>query len=182
MRIGIGIDDTICRTTEIVHDRLEKYASEKNLNSLDIMNDEFLKEEFFNIYQEDIYTNVEIKRNVAEVLKRLRSKGNEIYLISRRTNTKNTPIKRIFEITEKWLKEHDIEVDAIISSAYGEIKADVCKEYKIDLMIESNPYNYKKIIAEGTKCLLFDDREKYVLKDDYVSNWLEIEKYIERNR
>ena len=42
MRIGVGFDDTICRTTEIVHDRVEKYAAAENLNPLDIMNDEFL--------------------------------------------------------------------------------------------------------------------------------------------
>ena len=50
MRIGVGFDDTICRTTEIVHDRVEKYALSERLNALDIMNDEFLKEGFFSIY------------------------------------------------------------------------------------------------------------------------------------
>ena len=30
MRIGIDLDDTICRTTEIVHDRLAIHASSKN--------------------------------------------------------------------------------------------------------------------------------------------------------
>ena len=47
MRIGIDLDDTICRTSEIVHDRLEKYAKKEELNPLDIMNDEDLKREFF---------------------------------------------------------------------------------------------------------------------------------------
>lgn len=182
MRIGVGIDDTICRTTEIVHDRLERYAKENNLNPLDVMNDEYLKQSFFNIYLEDIYSNAEIKRNVSQVLKRLRSKGNEIYLITGRSNTSTPTVNNIFQITENWLKEHDIEVDAIIVSAYGETKADVCKKFDIDLMIESNPYNYKKIVALGKKCILFDDREKYALKENYVSNWLDVEKYIERNR
>ena len=86
MRIGVGFDDTICRTTEIVHDRVEKYAAAENLNPLDIMNDEFLKEGFFNIYLEDIYANAEIKREVKGVLKRLRSRGNEIYIITSRSN------------------------------------------------------------------------------------------------
>ena len=48
-------------------------------------------------------------------------------------------------------------------------------------MIEDDPYNYKKIISKGIKCILFDDREKYDLKHDYMTNWLDIEKYIERN-
>ena len=48
-------------------------------------------------------------------------------------------------------------------------------------MIDNDPYNYKMIVSIGKKCLLFDDREKYVLKENYVSNWLDVEKYIERN-
>ena len=182
MRIGVNIDDTICRTTEKVQEYLEKHSQKLGINPLDIMNDEILKEEFFNAYQDEIYQNTEIKRNAAEVLKRLRSKGNEIYVITSRRTSPKENAKSIFDITEEWLKNHDIEVDAIISSAYGETRADVCKKYNIDLMIEDDPYNYKKIISSGKKCVLFDDREKLLLKDDYVSNWIELEKYIERNR
>lgn len=182
MRIGVNIDDTICRTTEMVQEYLEKHSEELGINPLDIMNDELLKEEFFNSHQDEIYEKAEIKRNAAEVLKRLRSKGNEIYVITSRKTSPNEKSQSIFDITENWLKKHDIEVDAIISSAYGETRADVCKKYNIDLMIEDDPYNYKKIISIGKKCVLFDDREKFVLKDDYVSNWIELEKYIERNR
>lgn len=182
MRIGIDIDDTICNTSEIVQDRLEKYSETIGINALDIMTDDELKENFFNIYGEDIYKNVEIKSNVEEVLKRLRSKGNEIYLITSRSLHNPTTKENIFKITEEWLKNHNIEADAIITSAYGETRADACKKYDIDLMIEDNPYNYKKIVALGKKCILYDDREKYVLRDDYVTNWIEVERYIERNR
>lgn len=181
MRIGVDIDDTICRTTEIVHEKLEEYSESLGINPLDIMNDEELKKNFFDIYSVDIYENAVVKRNAQEVLKRLRSKGNEIYLITSRSNSFASSENSGFEITEKWLKDHDIEADAIISSAYGETRAEVCKKYDIDLMIDDDPYNYKKIISLGKKCLLFDDREKYALKQDYVRNWLEVEQYIERN-
>ena len=59
MRIGIDLDDTICNTTKIVRDRVKRYADEEGLNDLDIMNDEVLKQNFFNIYIDDIYSNVE---------------------------------------------------------------------------------------------------------------------------
>ena len=72
--------------------------------------------------------------------------------------------------------------DDIIISVKGETKAEVCKKNKIDLMIDDDPLNYKKISSVGVKCLLFDDREKYDLKEDYVDSWLDIEKYIEKNR
>lgn len=182
MRIGIAMDDTMCRTTEIVDDRLERYAKEEGLDPLDIMNDENMKKAFFSIYMEDIYSNVEIKRNVSEVLRRLRNKGNEIYIITSRSNDFVPTLKDVFEVTKDWLSRHNIDVDVIVAAAYGEDKAEVCKKLGIDLMIDDNPYNYKKITSLGIKCLLYDDREKYELKNDYVTNWLEVEKYIERNR
>ena len=49
-------------------------------------------------------------------------------------------------------------------------------------MIDNDPYNFKMITGLGTNCILFDDREKYMLKENYYNNWLEVEKYIERNR
>ena len=180
MRIGIDIDDTICSTTEIVQDRLEKYSLEFNLNDLDIMNDEELKTNFFNIYMEDIYSNVLVKKNCSSVLKRLKEKGHEIYLITGRGRFFKTTSHDIFQITEEWLKKNDIDVDMMIAAAYGETKADVCRKYHIDIMVDDDPFNYKKITSIGKKCLLFDDHAKYALKEDYVTDWLEVEKEINK--
>ena len=143
------------------------------------MNDDVLSKQFFSENLEDIYKNVVVKREVSKVLKRLRSKGNEIYIITARNNEF---VKNVDLITKEWLKNNQIEVDKVIVEAYGEKKADICKENDIDLMIEDDPYNYKKIISKGIQCILFDDREKYDLKHDYMTNWLDIERYIERNR
>ena len=81
MRIGIDLDDTICNTTKIVQDRVKKYADEEGLNDLDIMNDEVLKQNFFNIYIDDIYSNVEPKNEALKVLRRLKNRGNEALFI-----------------------------------------------------------------------------------------------------
>ena len=182
MRIGIDMDDTICRTTEIVHDRLEQYSDSLGISPLDIMNDEELKHNFFSIYGEDIYKNAEIKRNVQGVLKRLKSKGNEIYIITSREDDFSSADTTAEEVTKKWLDENDIEYDKIITAVYGETRAQIVKDNNIDLMIDNDPYNYKMIISLGKDCILFDDREKYQLKENYLTNWLEVEKYIERNR
>ena len=48
-------------------------------------------------------------------------------------------------------------------------------------MIDDDPYNYKKLTSFGIRCLLFDENKKFEL-ENYVTSWLEIEKYIERNR
>ena len=74
---------------------------------------------------------------------------------------------------------NEIEVDGIFIDCYGEARAEVCREQKIDVMIDDDPYNYKMISSNKCKCLLFDDRERFNLRDDYVTNWLEVEDYIE---
>ena len=38
MRIGIDIDDTICRTTEKVNEYMDLYAKDENIDPLMIMN------------------------------------------------------------------------------------------------------------------------------------------------
>ncbi len=181
MKIGVDLDDTICRTSEMVHLCVEEYAEKIKITPLDIMNDEDLKTEFFQKYLSYIYENAEIKREVYHVLKRLRSKGNQIIIITSRNNSL-VPTIDVLEITKKWLEKENIVVDNIITSVYGDKKAQACKENGIDLMIDDDPYNYKKITSMGIRCILFDDRGKYCLKDDYASTWKEIEEYIERNR
>ena len=182
MRIGVSLDDTICKTTEMVHQILEDYAMKKHQKPLDIINDEILRADFFSNNLEEIYEKAEIKKNAKDVLKRLRNRGNEIYIITTRANEFETTKEKVYDITKKWLKEHDVEVDYIISAVNREEKGEICKKYKIDLMIEDDPYNYKMIVSNGINCILFDDREKYVLKENYVTNWLDIEKYIEKKK
>mgnify|MGYP003298846995 CR=1 FL=1 len=182
MKIGVDLDDTICRTTEIVQTCLEKYSKKYHVSPLDVMNDDFEKEKFFAEYIEDIYEHVEPKREVIKVLKRIHNRGNKIYIITARGSENFPKIKNEKEITINWLKKHDIMTEDVITGVYGETKAKVCKDYQIDLMIDDDPYNYKKIVAQGIKCLLFDDKEKFDLKEDYVTNWLQVEEYIERNR
>ncbi len=182
MRIGVDMDDTICNTTDIIQNRLNDYSEELGMNPLDIINDEELRNNFFAIYGEDIYTNVEIKRNASSVLKRLRAKGNQIIIITARRGEFSSSHTNAYEVTKKWLEDHQIEVDEIVTSAYGEKRAEIIKEKEIDWMIDNDPYNYRQVVSLGKKCLLFDDREEYALRENYVTNWLDVEKYLEGSR
>ena len=182
MRIGIDIDDTICRTTEKVNELMEVFAKEENIEPLMIINYEDIKDKFFNKYLDDIYSGVVVKRNAKEVMKRLRSKGNQLFIITARSNDKSEEISDVEKLTADWLDANGIEVDGIFINAYGDEKARICKDEKIDIIIDDDPYNYKTISSSGCKCLLYDDREKYNLRDDYVTNWLEVEEYIEKMR
>ena len=61
MRIGIDIDDTICRTTELVDKRMKEYAKKRKIDVLDVINHELEKE------------NLELKKEL-ELLKTSRAK------------------------------------------------------------------------------------------------------------
>lgn len=56
---------------QVVQEYLEKYSDLKNLNPLEIINDEILKQQFFNVYLEEIYEKVKPKKDVISVLKEL---------------------------------------------------------------------------------------------------------------
>ena len=81
MRIGIDLDDTICRTTEMVHEMMDEYSAKTNRDVLEIMSNELIREQFFDEYLPIIYKEVVIKHDVKDVIRRLRNKGNEIYII-----------------------------------------------------------------------------------------------------
>lgn len=182
MKIGIDLDDTICSTTEVVQNYLEKYSQDENINPLEIIEDENLKLEFFNKYLEKIYQEVQPKKDASSVLKRLRSRGNSLFVITSRRNDYASSIKNVFKIIEDWFFKNHIKVDKIIVLSHEKTKIDICREYQIDLMIDDDPYNYKKLTQAGIKCLLFDEFKKFEFKENYATSWIEIERYIERNR
>ena len=118
MKIGIDLDDTICRTTEKVHNLLEEYAKKGNKSPIEIMNDELEKEAFFKNYLEEIYKTVEIKRNVESVLRRLKNKGNKLYIITARSPLSSTG-QDIQKITNDWLEKNHILMDGLLMNCYG---------------------------------------------------------------
>ena len=181
MRIGIDLDNTICNTSEIIHDRIKKYAVKKSVSSEVITKDPKLIREFYNDYSIDIFKNVSIKDNVSKVLNNLKNKGDKIYVITARSNDylKKSSVE---EETFNWLKKHGIIVDDIITNSYGEAKANVCLGYGIDIMIDDDIINYDAINYVGIKCLLFDDMNNYEEHENRVTSWMEVEEYIERVR
>lgn len=174
MRIGVDLDNTICKTSEMINKLLEEYAKEKNIESNNIIENIELKEEFFKKYTLKIFSEVEIKDNASEVLKRLKEKGNEIYIITARSNYFISTEIDVLEPTMNWLNKHGIVVDKVITDSYGIDKAKTCLDNNIDIMIDDDMVNYQSIINLGMKCILFDDKNRYNV-DNRVSSWLDIE-------
>ncbi len=181
MRIGIDIDDTICKTKEMVEIKLHEYVMKNKLDFDSVFINDIEMEKFYHTKLEEIYKNVEPKKNVVDVLRRLKNKGNELYIITARGVKFRSDID-YYKITMDWLNKNNIEVDGVVTSCYGENKVRACKREKIDIKIESDPYNYKALTNSGILCLLFDDKDVVSLGNKDFNNWLSIEKYIEEHR
>ena len=145
-----------------------------------MLNNEKIKEDFFFKYTTDIFTKVSIKDNASEVINRLREKGCKIYVITARSNYFIAKEIDVLEPTSNWLIKNNIVVDKIITNCYGPTKAIACRDNNIDLMIDDDLYNCQMVNKLGVKYLLFDEKNRYN-ESNKVTNWLEVEKYIEGN-
>ena len=102
-------------------------------------------DEFWKEYFEDYSINVEPRKFVSEIVRKLKQDGNEIYIITARGSflSHSADIEKNQSIVINWLNKHNIYYDKIIFSP--EDKLDICLENKIDLMIEDKPANINKV-------------------------------------
>ena len=77
-------------------------------------------------------------------------------------------------MTVEWLEKYDIKYDKLILTDKYQ-KWPVCKEYKIDIMIEDSIRNCEDIENNGVKCFIMDTRyNKDETRFERVKNWREI--------
>lgn len=182
MKIGFDIDDVITDTSASMKEYIIKYDTNGELtkNIEDIMRGDastpFI-ENFFIDHFLDIAGNAGIKENACKVINDLFSNGNEIYLITARGEE-----RKIFHDTEaltlNYLKQNNICYTDIIFNAID--KAQICKVYEIDLMIDDSIKHCEAVQKENIKSILFTS---VVNKDlpttvERVNNWLELEEKI----
>ena len=193
MRIGIDIDGVLTNIEQYLIDYLSKYCIEKNIKfnigisnykvskSFNITNEQ--EDDFWNEYLENYAINEKARPFAAEVIKKLKEDGNEIYIITGRDNGE---YKNPYELTENWLKKYDILYDKLIfTNAYNKHeKTEVCLENNISLMIEDSTNISLDLIKNNIK--VFTMNTKYNQKDqtlDRVSSWKEIyERICEMNK
>ena len=113
MRIGIDIDGVLTDEHNYVLDNGTKYFSDNN---------------------------IPIRCYASEIIRKLKTEGNQIFIITSRSFTtyENENKVRMQRLVKEWLKTNSVLYDEIIFTMK---KADVCKEKKIDLMIEDKPEN-----------------------------------------
>lgn len=197
MNIGIDIDDTISETFETLLPYSQKYTiedlkKESNIKFRDDLNNHFYIEymndwneeeakEFWEKYYAEMLKQLNIKKFASEVINKLKREGNKIYLITARWEMRTDNVK---EITQKWLKDNDIQYDALFLNA--EDKLQLVEENNIDIFIDDSFNNCKKI-ADNTnvKVYMMNSRVNANFNDEKIKrvfSWPEIDSVIKREK
>lgn len=180
MKIGIDIDNVITNTNEYMIEKAKKYNIENNIDTkmkedaisikeMFSWTDEINKD-FENKYLRQMNKEVSCKKNVQEILFKLKEDGNQIILITRR-GKEHYPDCR--EITLEWLKENKILYDKFISDICE--KGKKCVEENIDIFIDDEPLHCNQVRNEGIEVLMFTSIfNKKINKYDRINNWNEL--------
>ena len=155
MRIGIDIDGTLTDIEKFQLDFGSKFFSRYNkfivkpngYETAEIFNvDDTLDNEFWDKYYFDYLKNEPIRRLASEIIKMLKDKGNEIYIITARHGENNISYEETKNFTKAWLDKNDVIYDKLIFSP--EEKLDTCLENKIDIMVEDKPENINTLSSK----------------------------------
>ena len=191
MRIGVDIDNVIALSDEAIlkeflkHDK-EIYEGKGIINEdapyITIGMFSWPQEEVNNYYIEAInkvVRDIEVVDEVVDSLKELRKRGHEIYIISGRDN-KMLPDP--YGITKEWLQRNKIEYDKLIltDTVDSSIKAKMCLENDIDIMIDDSVKMLLEVEKAGIKTLLYNTKYNAKIENDLtrIYSWKEIVDYI----
>ena len=158
MRIGIDIDGVLTNLEQYVLDNLSRYCVVNNIDyiigktyydhckTFNISKKD--ENDFWNIYLEVYAKEEKARPYAAEVIKKLKEEGHEIYIITARwlTNRDDDVGMNMRGLVQNWLQENDIVYDKLIfSKSSKENKFDEIVENKIDLMIEDSSDNINNL-------------------------------------
>lgn len=182
MKIGIDIDNTITNTLPIIKEYCNMYNDTVVKRGLTMHEDgvasynlfDWTKEEnhdFCINYLEKAVLSAKVKENAAEVIRRLKNEGHEIYIISARVE----PVfKTPYESTEQYLKDNDIVYDKLIVGSID--KLPYCQKYNLDIFLEDEP-RYINDISPLIPVIVFDEifNKQCVGNNIYkVTNWNQV--------
>lgn len=170
MRIGIDIDGVIA---DFVPSFLEFYNEKHGINIKvkDILHydihiamgidekqlwklmGEYWKTRYFN--------NIKPIKNSKKIINILKQ-DHELFIVTAR-------IPPLFEYTEKWLKQYfsNCFTEIFYTGDFnqkGELKSDVCKKHKIDILVEDSLKISNQCAEQGIKVLLFDQSWNQIKK------------------
>lgn len=197
MRIGIDIDDTSFSTVDV----MIKYADFYDMNvlgrngtngKLGLIKDRYYlqvlygwdkdtKFDFFNKYYKNVLQECKAIDGVANVVKKLKEQGDEIYFVTARLT--NIPNCDTYNITKQSLENGQIAYDELIVNACDKIT--ISKEKQIDLFIEDSYEICEELEKIGIKTILMTTPMNKMIDAgniERVNNWQEIYTKIENYR
>lgn len=163
MRIGIDVDGVLTDLEGYLFDNAIQYFNQhniklKNPKGYDIQEmfgvDEEFNVSFWNFHVAPYFAKP-AREYAAEVISKLQSEGNEIYIITARGSGKDQDTLGIDEtkfVTEAWLNRNGIYPEKILFTDHG--KLSVCLENNIDLMIDDMPKNLLDVSSK-IKCFAY---------------------------
>ena len=174
LKIGIDIDDTLTKTSELANEILHQKKEYKvilDYHNLDKKTlDFFIKENI-----EKIQNDVKLNENAKEVIDYLKDNDCKIIFITARGSQ---GLENLIPITKKYLSNKKIYYDKIIFKQ--ESKVDACIKNNIDIFIDDKEKVLDEIKVANIKTLRFCS-SKTIRKNEKVSNWLEVKKYIDKS-
>ena len=168
MKIGIDIDGVLTDIEQWQLDYGSKYFYEhynkeiinyKGYETIEIFEiEDKIDNKFWKKYFKDYSKNVDVRKFASEVIEKLKRDGNEIYIITARGSflSHSADVMSIAEnqdIVLNWLKENNIYYDKIVFDVKN--KGEYCQNNCIDIMIEDDPNNLRKLIGK-TNIIIFD--------------------------
>lgn len=180
MRIGIDIDDTICNSWDEIIGTVCKdfnFDNDEVVKSKKVYND-LIPLEGENYYEyakkyKYLLLNPKLKNNVKEVIDKLSTKNEIIFITSRNDYCYDDAYK----YSKKYLDKNNIYYDDIIVNAFN--KGKICKEKNIDIFIDDSCDNCIDVNKYGIKTLLFLNYYNTNNNLKKVSDWNEILNIVE---
>ena len=187
MRIGIDLDGVVFNTEMLwatfaeLYDCLElKRNSMVNKNATKVQDKYDWTDEELNCFLDkyiDVY-EFDLVPGAKEILELLKQEGNELIIITARGTLANS--KSEIKIAEDKLLKENIKYDKVYWGQKN--KVEICKQEKIDVMIDDNYEICKMLSNSNVKSLYFYSLgRKHILDDSNiveVYNWGEIYKNI----
>ena len=130
-------------------------------------------ESFFRNERIEVVDKALPRPGVVDVLKKLKDKGNIIYIVTARTDRYDD---MPYERAKTWLDKNGIVYDKLIVGATDKVK--VCKELGIDVFIDDQLNNCIKVSQCGIKTIRLTSSKKEYDNVVNMSNFNQIFEYI----
>lgn len=189
MIIGIDIDDTLTFLHDIKIKTAQDYINKNKLPYKLVKTDTHLFSEMFDwpITECDKFwfkeadkmlTQVKAREFASETIKRLKEKGHKIVIVTARTKEWH---KDPYELSFSWLNKNNILFDKLLVGHLD--KTQVCVNENIDIFIDDMPNTLVKLQNVDIITIMMlnpHNKKQSIYNGKIVSNWLEIEKIINK--